>query len=92
MLRINKSIVTVKKKTSYKTRQNHDVRKVNKEKKWNPQTLTQQGIEKTLVIGDSMVKNINEKKIERRHEGKAFAIHTVVPLYITIASEIPGEL
>ena len=37
--------------TSDKTRQNRHVRKVNKEKKRNPQPLTQQGIEKTLVIG-----------------------------------------
>ena len=53
-----------------KTRQHRDVRKVNKEKKRNPQSLTQQGIEKTLVIGDSMVKNIDEKKIERAARGK----------------------
>ena len=58
--------------TSDKTRQNRDVRKVNKEKKRNPQPLlTQQGIEKTLVIGDSMVKNIDEKKIERAARGKS---------------------
>ena len=57
--------------TSYKTRQNLDVRKVNKEKKRNPQPLTQEGIEKTLVIGDSMVKNIDEKKIERAARGKS---------------------
>jgi hypothetical protein len=57
--------------TSHKTRQNHDVRNVNKEKKRNLQPLTQQGIEETLVIGDSMVKNIDEKKIERAARGKS---------------------
>jgi hypothetical protein len=68
---INENNNDPKPTTSYKTRQNHDVRKVNKEKKWTPQPLTQQGIEKTLVIGDSMVKNINEKKIERAARGKS---------------------
>ena len=43
----------------------------DKEKKRNPQPLTQQGIEKTLVIGDSMMKNIDEKKIERAARGKS---------------------
>jgi hypothetical protein len=57
--------------TSHKTRQHRDVRKASKEKKQNPQPLNQQGIEKTLVIGDSMVKNISEKKIERAARGKS---------------------
>ena len=68
---INENNNDPKPTTSDKTRQNRDVRKVNKEKKRNPQPLTQQGIEKTLVIGDSMVKNIDEKKIERAARGKS---------------------
>jgi hypothetical protein len=68
---INENNNDPKPTNSDKTRQNRDVRQVNKEKKRNPQPLTQQGIEKTLVIGDSMVKNIDEKKIERAERGKS---------------------
>ena len=68
---INENNNDPKPTTSHKTRQNHDVRNVNKEKKRNLQPLTQQGIEETLVIGDSMVKNIDEKKIERAARGKS---------------------